>query len=467
MAITLNGDTGITTPGLINTGSETVINLTTTGNTILGDASTDTLNVGNGGLVKDASGNVGIGRTPVNKLDIGTSFTSQSSTGINASAKSIRIGNGEAGVLFTTDINTAGSSSGTQTSSAQVGYTYFSSTYPTDFVIGTNTQTVASNLRFYNNNSEVMRLDSSGNLGLGVTPSAWRSTEKAIQIGSTGSISQISTAVKVSTNAYWNSSNQAIYLSTSSASLYLQNTGAHEWYTAPSGTAGNAITFTQAMTLDASGNLGIGTASPILGARFEVAKTGGTTAFLSSVWNGVTDFATLTIQNTKAGTASTGTQCNFLRDTGVVVGTITSTTASTAYTTSSDYRLKENIVPMIGALDTVAKLKPVTYNWIEDGSDGQGFIAHELAEVAPDCVVGQKDATQEQAYEISPAIPAVLDEEGNEVTPAVEAVMGTRTVPVYQGIDTSFLVATLTAAIQELKAELDITKAKVAALEAA
>jgi hypothetical protein len=64
MSIVLDGTTGITTPGLTNTGSETVVNLTTTGNTILGDASTDTLNVGNGGLVKDASGNLGLGVTP-------------------------------------------------------------------------------------------------------------------------------------------------------------------------------------------------------------------------------------------------------------------------------------------------------------------------------------------------------------------------------------------------------------------
>lgn len=61
MSIVLDGTTGITTPGLTNTGTETLVNLTTTGNTILGDASTDTLNVGNGGLIKDASGNVGIG----------------------------------------------------------------------------------------------------------------------------------------------------------------------------------------------------------------------------------------------------------------------------------------------------------------------------------------------------------------------------------------------------------------------
>ena len=58
MSIVLDGTTGITTPGLTNTGTETLVNLTTTGNTTLGDASTDTLNVGNGGLIKDASGNV-------------------------------------------------------------------------------------------------------------------------------------------------------------------------------------------------------------------------------------------------------------------------------------------------------------------------------------------------------------------------------------------------------------------------
>ena len=84
---------------------------------------------------------------------------------------------------------------------------------------------------------------------------------------------------------------------------------------------------------------------------------------------------------------------------------------------------------MTGALAKVAALKPCTYKWKVDGSDGEGFIAHELAEVCPQAVTGEKDA---------------VDSEGN---------------PQYQGIDTSFLVATLTAAIQELKAEFDAYKA--------
>jgi hypothetical protein len=84
---------------------------------------------------------------------------------------------------------------------------------------------------------------------------------------------------------------------------------------------------------------------------------------------------------------------------------------------------------MTGALEKIAQLKPVTFKWKEDGSDGQGFIAHELAEVVPQCVDGEKDAVHKDGK------------------------------PKYQGVDTSFLVATLTAAIQELKAEFDAYKA--------
>ena len=119
-----------------------------------------------------------------------------------------------------------------------------------------------------------------------------------------------------------------------------------------------------------------------------------------------------------------GPQMGFLNSSNAVVGSITTTSSATAYNTSSDYRLKNTIAPITGALAKVALLKPVTYKWNIDGSDGQGFIAHELAEVVPDCVTGEKDA---------------VDAEGN---------------PRYQGVDTSFLVATLTAAIQELTARV-------------
>jgi hypothetical protein len=139
----------------------------------------------------------------------------------------------------------------------------------------------------------------------------------------------------------------------------------------------------------------------------------------------------------QSSVSGSGNMLRFINSAGTTVGLVSTNNTNTTYATSSDYRLKNTIAPMTGALAKIAALKPCTYKWNVDGSDGQGFIAHELQEVVEGCVTGEKDA---------------VDAEGN---------------PQYQGIDTSFLVATLTAAIQELKAELDATKAEVAALKGA
>ena len=102
----------------------------------------------------------------------------------------------------------------------------------------------------------------SGNLGLGVTPSAW-SGAKVLDIGSRGTLADWASSQQTDiwSNGYFNGTN-SIYKTTATASIYRQAVGQHQWFNAPSGTAGNAITFTQAMTLDASGNLGLGTTSP-------------------------------------------------------------------------------------------------------------------------------------------------------------------------------------------------------------
>ena len=117
-------------------------------------------------------------------------------------------------------------------------------------------------------------------------------------------------------------------------------------------------------------------------------------------------------------------------------GSIVGNGSGINYNTTSDYRLKENVAPMTGALGVVAQLKPRTYTWKFDGADGHGFIAHELQEIFPAAVSGEKDA---------------IDKEGN---------------PEYQGVDTSFLVATLTAALQETKALLDTQAETINALTA-
>jgi hypothetical protein len=276
--------------------------------------------------------------------------------------------------------------------------------------------------------SEFMRLDSSGNLGLGVTPSAWSSQAKALEIGIyAGFYRNASGLTEVAFNSYQNTINFDTYRVSANPAAKYQIGGGHAWFVAPSGTAGNAISFTQAMTLNASGALLLGkSATNIANAGWELGPNGGA--------------QTVTISGSNQAfvynnTSTSGTATVAFRTAGVEKGYIAWTNSATSYSTTSDYRLKNTVAPMTGALAKVALLKPCTYKWKADGSDGEGFIAHELAEVCPSAVTGAKDA---------------VDTEGN---------------PQYQGIDTSFLVATVVAALQELKAELDTVKAELAAMK--
>jgi len=138
----------------------------------------------------------------------------------------------------------------------------------------------------------------------------------------------------------------------------------------------------------------------------------------------------------------------YFKQSGVVRGSISISGSSTSYNTSSDYRLKEDWQPVENATDRLKELKPCNFAWKVDGSRVDGFLAHELQEVVPEAVTGEKDAMQTEEYEVD---SAVTDEEGNVTT---EAVMGEREVPDYQGIDQSKLVPLLVATIQELEARI-------------
>jgi len=112
--------------------------------------------------------------------------------------------------------------------------------------------------------TERMRITGSGNVGIGVTPSAWASTYKVLQIGQSGALATdtgSTSVVRLYANTYYDGTNLR-YLNTNFASQYLQYNGEHSWFIAPSGTAGDVYSHVRVMILNTSGNLGVGTASP-------------------------------------------------------------------------------------------------------------------------------------------------------------------------------------------------------------
>jgi len=185
-------------------------------------------------------------------------------------------------------------------------------------------------------------------------------------------------------------------------------------------TADGASTPTERMRIDSSGRVMINSTGPIQAEA------------LFNVSSGLSVVAATNL------TTTTGLRIHWaFYQNGAYRGEINSTNnTGVQYISASDYRLKENIQPMTGALAKVATLKPCTYKWKSDGSEGDGFIAHELQEVCPSAVSGHKDA---------------VDSEGK---------------PQYQGIDTSFLSATLTAALQELNQIVQAQAAEIAELKA-
>ena len=213
-----------------------------------------------------------------------------------------------------------------------------------------------------------------------------------------------------------------------STKLYFQTSNAGSLGTRLTIGKDGAATFNAGATFD--GNVSIGTSSSF-GGLINVPVTTSDEAMV-----------------TQSNSASSSIHFNF-RNTNGFVGSISTSGTATAYNTSSDYRLKENVVAMSGATARLNQLQPKRFNFIADADvTVDGFLAHEVADVVPEAITGTKDAMIDEEYEVT---PAVLDEEGNVTT---KAVTGTRSVPNYQGIDQSKLVPLLVATIQELEARI-------------
>jgi hypothetical protein len=276
-------------------------------------------------------------------------------------------------------------------------------------------------LHLVTNDTERVRITSDGNVGIGTTSPTYGTLEVAQ--GSAGVVSVINNTVgawsfrKVRSDG---SNGMGIYDPSGFGAMALYTAGSER------------------LRIDGSGNVGIGTASP--GIKLQVVGNGSFSDTLQVFNTPSTSAQGILFRNSynvggsifSTGPATTNDFILWVGGSGTQGG-ITGNGAGINYSSASDYRLKENVAPMTGALAKVAQLKPCTYTWKFDGSDGQGFIAHELQEVFPDAVTGEKDAVE-----------TYTDEDGNEQT---------KIKP--QGVDTSFLVATLAAAIQELKAEFD------------
>jgi len=166
----------------------------------------------------------------------------------------------------------------------------------------------------------------------------------------------------------------------------------------------------------------------------EINKGGGTNN--ASVW---------TMKLRQVGNASaTHYMIVFAKQNDTTVGSIQTDGSNTSFNTSSDYRLKENIVDLTDAIDRVKTLKPRKFNFKDNPSKTQdGFIAHEVSNTVPEAVTGEKDANE-----------TYTDDNGNEQT---------RISP--QQLDQSKLVPLLTSALQEAITKIETLEAKVAALE--
>jgi hypothetical protein len=278
----------------------------------------------------------------------------------------------------------------------------------------------ANTISFYEGGVEAVRIDSSGNMGIGassisnkleVVQSASADASAAVRAGTNGYAASLKLIANDATGSRYNTLN----------SFY----GSTEQWSIRSGAADSTMTFctgssaTERMRITSGGLVGINTTSFPYTEQLRVNFPNTQGLHL----NETTESSSVNYIYLTKGSSPTNVGAAFYNG------------SSVAWQTTSDYRLKENIVPLTNALNVVGNLKPKSYRWKESQQDDTGFIAHELQELFPLAVSGQKDA---------------VDADGN---------------PMYQGVDVSFLVATLTAAIQELKTTVDAQAARIAALE--
>jgi len=320
-----------------------------------------------------------------------------------------------------------------------------------------------------NSHATAVTVDDAGNVGIGGTPNEYSGfTVVTINGATNGSDLDFERDGTVIASLYTEASGSNDFNIQGTSNLVFQTGGSND-----------------RVTIDSSGNLLVGTTSgPITSGK-------GTALAPSSLDR------TLIVMTSSS--VATGVELIQFRNPNGQVGFIGTNASSTTYQTFSDYRMKENVTGITDGIERVKQLNPSRFNFIVDADTTvDGFLAHEVSDIVPEAISGEKDAMKDEEYVATPATGeiytpaqgATFDEEGNELTAATDkvvhstdveepdtleegrkwrettkAVMATRTVPQYQGIDQSKLVPLLTAAIQEAVAKIEALETRVASLE--
>jgi hypothetical protein len=372
----------------------------------------------------DSSGNVGIGTaSPIAKLDV---------------VGSINFGPSDGSKVAVGTTNTFTPSGGNPTA-------YYGMTFG-GFVTNSISLSGYNGIAFYTNAGlERVRIDSSGNVGIGNTASNVND-----QVGSVRPLlvskSDTSTTIAGSTAGIVIGNSDTTTSNTSQLS-FAALTGANSTYYTSA--AINCIFGARTNGQYPTGQLVFSTSTSLNSAPTEKMRLDNSGNFLinttsTTLYSATSGYGVCYRKNASFDVLSTSDNAIILnrtgadgsieefRKSGTIVGSISVTGSLTTYNVSSDYRLKNSVARMTAGLETISALKPVTYKWNTDNSYGEGFIAHELQSVIPLAVSGEKDA---------------VNEDGSIKT---------------QQVDYSKIVVHLVAAIQELKAELDALKGKTA-----
>jgi hypothetical protein len=343
-SLVVSGSTTANTFSATNVTASGNLTFTGTGNRITGDFSNAT--IANRVLFQTSTANVA---TAVNAIPNGTGasssfITNASSDPDNASRCRFGVGGGTA--FFAADATGTGTN------------------LPMNFSTG---------------GSERMRIDTSGNVGIGVVPSAWAlANSSALQIKNTSIAGLGTNDLHLSSNAFFDTSTWKYIGTGTPATNYFQTNGTHVWRYAASGTAGNSFTFTEAMRIDSSGNLLVGktsTALNVTGIQFSTDS----------------NYGRILIQKTFSGTVNG--LLNYHN--GTYVGGINYDNTSTSFPTSSDVRLKKDIVEAGLASEKIDAIRVVSHGWRHDDAVVDfGLIAQELYEVVPSAVAKGDDGEE-------------------------------------------------------------------------